>query len=47
MEHIKSIYTQQAKVFNFYKNTKEKLLKVMGQSGLIRCIYVHLLVVLK
>ena len=47
MEHTKFTYTQQAKVVNFYKNTKEKLLKVMGQSELIRCIYMHLLVALK
>jgi len=47
MEHTKFIYTQQAKVVHFYKHTKEKLLKLMGQSRLIRCMYVHLLVLLK
>jgi len=47
MEHTKFIYTQQATVVLYYKNIKKKILKLMGQSGLIRRIYVHLFVLLK
>jgi hypothetical protein len=42
MEHTKFIYTQQAKLVHFYKNTKEKLPKLMGQFGLIRFIRVFI-----